>query len=142
MGNPAFTSALSALWRMYRLMDQSLPIGALNPFKPTKVLDTPAFTAEARFLTPVEGCGAFASDGYHLPDSQDPLHVLRGYIESGKYCYTEDNHVEFSELGGADFETGYDSIYCRRKFELIYNIVAAFSLLQSLIILVTSDLAI
>jgi len=97
---------------MYRLMDQSLPIGALKPFKPTKVLDTPAFTAEARFLTPIEESGAFASNGYHLRSLQDPHHVLRGYIGSGKYSYTEDNHVEFSELGDADFKTGYDSIYC------------------------------
>ena len=112
MGNPTFDSALSALQRIYHLMDQSFPIGALKPFKPTKVLDTPAFTAEAQFLTLIEESGAFASNGYHLQSLQDPHHVLCGYIGSGKYSYMEDNHVESSEPGDADFKTGYDSTYC------------------------------
>ena len=63
-------------------------------------------------MTPIEESGAFASNGYHLRSLQDPHHVLHGYIGSGKYSYTEDNHVEFSELGDADFKTGYDSRYC------------------------------
>ena len=106
IGNPAFDSALSVLQRFYRLIDQSHPVGTMKPFLTTKVLDTPAFTAEARFLTPIEESGAFATEGYYLRPSQDPHHVLQGFVGSGNFLYTEDNHVEFSELGDADSETG------------------------------------
>ncbi|EDR09893.1 uncharacterized protein LACBIDRAFT_318200 [Laccaria bicolor S238N-H82] len=106
LGNPAFNSALSVLRRIYRLLDQSHPIGAMQPFRSTKVLDTPAFTAEARFLTSIEDVEAFATDGYSLRHSQDPQHILQSCVGSGKFAYTEDNHVELSELGDADPDTG------------------------------------
>ncbi|EDR15798.1 uncharacterized protein LACBIDRAFT_320821 [Laccaria bicolor S238N-H82] len=110
LGNPAFNSALSVLRRIYRLLDQSHPIGAMQPFRSTKVLDTPAFTAEARFLTSIEDVEAFATDGYSLRHSQDPQHILQSCVGSGKFAYTEDNHVELSELGDADPDTGYAKV--------------------------------
>ena len=57
-------------------------------------------------MTPIEESGAFATEGYYLRPSQDPHHDLQGFVGSGNFLYTEDNHVEFSELGDADPETG------------------------------------
>lgn len=56
----------------------------------------PALLARTRYLTPVDG-NIWPLVTEHLDSTMDPHGTLRGMLNGGRYVFTDDNLVKYSE---------------------------------------------
>jgi len=94
-GDPLFKKALSAHRRIYKIFEESLAEGVLHPYVAHTVGDLDRVLAETRFITPTKH-NPFMEGS--IPDSYDPDGILADLVAGGKFTFTEDNTLSFSQI--------------------------------------------
>ena len=93
----SFGMALSALRRIHQYMDENFSMGVVRGFEISNSTGLDTIVAATRILTPAESKVWSPVQGGPSTDI-DPENVLRDLIDSGKYLFTEDNVVAYSEM--------------------------------------------
>ena len=91
-----FQNAVNALHRIYNYFEQSFSASEVRPLEPKTIGPMLAFGARTRYLTPMNGnIWPIVTD--HMTMSINPDGVLQGILNTGKYVFSEDNLVTYSE---------------------------------------------
>jgi hypothetical protein len=93
----SFHTALAALRRIHQYMDENFSVGVVRGFEISNSAGLDTLVAATRILTPAESKvwnPVEAGPSVNI----DPDNVLRDLIETGKYLFTEDNVVAYSEM--------------------------------------------
>ena len=98
-----FRDSCSAFARIHRFVDENFSVGDVRPQGTTNFADMDAITAETRVLTPKDS-NVWKPKLDELTPFIDPDDVLRSIVCSGKYQFTEDNIVHYSQMIPDDIE--------------------------------------
>ncbi|KIM84225.1 hypothetical protein PILCRDRAFT_6500 [Piloderma croceum F 1598] len=93
----SFGTALAALRRIHQYIDENFSVGVVRGFKISNSASLDTIVAATRVLTPAESKVWSPVEGGPSTDI-DPENVLRDLINTGKYLFTEDNVVAYSEM--------------------------------------------
>jgi hypothetical protein len=93
----SFHTALSALRRIHQYVDENFSIGVVRGFEISNSAGFDSIVAGTRLLTPADS-KVWSSVQGGPSTLIDPEHVLRDLVETGKYLFTEDNVVSYSEM--------------------------------------------
>jgi len=93
----SFHTALAALRRIHQYMDENFSVGVVRGFEISNSAGLDTLVAATRILTPVESKIWSPVEGGPSANI-DPENVLRDLIDTGKYLFTEDNVVAYSEM--------------------------------------------
>jgi hypothetical protein len=101
-----FQAAVSAQRRIYKYFKQGFAVGDVRPFNNQQIGPMKAIMARTRYLMPAEGnVWPLVTD--HLNSSIDPDGTLRAHINNGRYVFTDDNLVMYSEAVDSGIHEGY-----------------------------------
>ena len=92
-----FHDSCSAFARIHRFVDENFGMGDVRPLGTTMFEDMDTITAETRVLTPRES-NTWKPKLDELTAFIHPDNVLRSLVDSGKYQFTEDNIVQYSQM--------------------------------------------
>jgi hypothetical protein len=102
-GSGLFIAALSALKRIHQYIDESFSVGVVCGYEISNSAGLDTVVAGTHILTPTDSkVWAVINEG--PPATIDPDNVLRTIMNTGKYQYTEDNVVAYSEMITDDME--------------------------------------
>jgi hypothetical protein len=93
----SFRTALSALRRIHQYVDENFSVGVVRGFEISNSAGLDTLLAGTRILTPVESKVWSPVQG-GPSTAIDPEGVLRDLVDTGKYLFTEDNVVAYSEM--------------------------------------------
>ena len=92
-----FRDSYSAFARIHRFVDENFAVGDVRPMASSTVAGIDSITAETRVLTPHEN-NIWQAKPEGLTSAIDPDGVLRSIVRNGKYLFTEDNVVRYSQM--------------------------------------------
>ena len=92
-----FRDSYSAFARIHRFVDENFAVGDVCPMASSTVAGIDSITAETRVLTPHEN-NIWQAKPEGLTSAIDPDGVLRSIVRNGKYLFTEDNVVRYSQM--------------------------------------------
>jgi hypothetical protein len=92
-----FRDLYSAFARIHRFVDENFAMGDVRPLRPSSSAGMDSITAETRVLTPQEN-NIWEAKPEGLTPFIDPDSVLRSIVRNGKYLFTEDNVVQYSQM--------------------------------------------
>jgi hypothetical protein len=92
-----FGDSHSTFARIHRFVDENFTVGDVRPLSSASTAGMDSITAETRVLTPREN-NVWVTRLEDLTSFIDPDNVLRSIVGGGKYQFTEDNVVQYSQM--------------------------------------------
>ena len=92
-----FCDSYSAFARIHRFMDENFAVGDVCPLGPSSFVDMDSITAETQVLTLQEN-NIWNAKPKGLMPLIDPDSVLWLVVRNGKYLFTKDNVVQYSQM--------------------------------------------